>query len=63
MNGKYEVEITIDTEELSEYFMEKLIQKGYVPDEDILDALANITFDFLIDKGIINEEEIEEESE
>ncbi|WP_335871690.1 YozD family protein [Bacillus sp. 2205SS5-2] len=51
-----EIEVIIDTEEIAAFFMKELVSRGYVPSEDELDELADITFEYLIDKCIIDEE-------
>ncbi|MGR3764716.1 MULTISPECIES: YozD family protein [Bacillaceae] len=51
-----EIEVFIDTEEIAEFFMKELVQRGYVPSEDELEELADITFEYLIAKCIIDEE-------
>ncbi|MBW3113198.1 MULTISPECIES: YozD family protein [Bacillaceae] len=51
-----EIEVFIDTEEIAEFFMKELIQRGYVPSEDELEEIADITFEYLIAKCIIDEE-------
>lgn len=51
-----EFEVIIDTEEIANHFFIKLIEKGYSPTEEELDVLADIVFDYLEDKGIIEED-------
>ncbi|MGG4168369.1 YozD family protein [Rossellomorea vietnamensis] len=51
-----EIEVFIDTEEIAEFFMKELIQRGYAPSEDELEEIADITFEYLIAKCIIDEE-------
>ncbi|MBN8190631.1 YozD family protein [Bacillus sp. AFS015802] len=51
-----EIEVFIDTEEIAEFFMKELVQRGYVPSEDELEEIADITFEYLIAKCIIDEE-------
>lgn len=48
--------ITIDTEEIMNFFFQELIQRGHVPEEEELEVLADIMFDFLLDKGVIEED-------
>lgn len=55
-----EIEVVIDTEEIAEYFYRELIKRGYIPVESELDAMADITFDYLLEKCIINEESSDE---
>lgn len=51
-----EIEVIIDTEEIAEFFFHELTKRGYVPTETELEELADITFDYLLDKCIIDEE-------
>ncbi|WP_433742682.1 YozD family protein [Falsibacillus pallidus] len=52
-----EIEVYIDTEEIAEFFLHQLVMRGYVPTEEELEEIADITFDYLIEKCIIDEEE------
>jgi hypothetical protein len=56
-----EMEVIIDTEEIADFFFHELAKRGYVPTEEELDELADITFEYLLKKCIIDEE-IEDES-
>lgn len=51
-----EIEVVIDTEEIAEFFYRELIRRGFVPSRIELEELADITFDYLIEKCIIDEE-------
>lgn len=51
-----EIEVIIDTDEIAEFFYQELLKRGYVPSEEELDDLADITFDYLLEKCIIDEE-------
>ncbi|WP_316569898.1 YozD family protein [Neobacillus sp. YIM B06451] len=51
-----EVEVIIDTEEIAEFFFQELIRRGFVPTEAELEELADITFEYLLEKSIIDEE-------
>ncbi len=51
-----EIEVFIDTEEIAEFFFHELVKRGYVPSEEELEELADITFEYLIEKCIIDEE-------
>jgi hypothetical protein len=50
-----EEELYVSDTEIAEYIWDKLLAKGYVPESDEVLDLAEITFDFLIDKGVIGE--------
>lgn len=54
-----EIEIYIDTEDIGNYLFEKLTRKGKILSEDDLDTLADIFFDYLIDKGVLEEQDDE----
>ncbi|MBR2517271.1 YozD family protein [Geobacillus sp.] len=51
-----EIEVIIDTEEIAEFFYLQLIRRGLVPTQEELEELADITFDYLLEKCIIDEE-------
>ncbi|RIW28513.1 YozD family protein [Bacillus salacetis] len=51
-----EIEVFIDTEEIAEFFFQELVRRGYVPSEEELEEIADITFEYLIEKCIIDEE-------
>jgi hypothetical protein len=55
-----EIEVVIDTEEMADFFYEELIRRGFVPSSQELEELADIMFDYLIVKSIIDEEEEDE---
>ena len=55
-----EVEVIIDTEEIAEFFFLELLKRGYAPLEGELDDLADITFEYLIEKCIIDEEVVDD---
>ncbi len=54
-----EIEVVIDTEEIADFFFKELTKRGYVPSVEELEEIADITFDYLLDKCIIDEEEEE----
>jgi hypothetical protein len=51
-----DIEVFIDTEEIAEFFFHELIKRGYVPTEEELEEMADITFEYLVEKSIIDEE-------
>ncbi|WP_459503033.1 YozD family protein [Bacillus sp. C1] len=50
-----EIEVVIDTEEIAEFFYEQLIARGYVPKREEIEDLADITFEYLLEKCMIDE--------
>ena len=50
-----EFEIIVDTDEIKEFFLTELISRGYVPVDDEIDAIADIMFEYMVHKGIIEE--------
>jgi hypothetical protein len=56
-----EIEVVIDTEEIAEFFYNQLVQRGYVPELEEMEELADITFDYLLAKCMIDEVFDEEE--
>lgn len=51
-----EIEVFINTDEIAEFFFRELVRRGYVPDEEEVEELADITFEYLLEKCIIDEE-------
>ena len=51
-----EMEVVIDTEEIAEFFFQELLKRGYAPVVEELEEIADITFDYLLMKCIIDEE-------
>ena len=51
-----EIEVFIDTEEIAEFSLHELLKRGYVPTEEELEEMADITFEYLVEKSIIDEE-------
>lgn len=51
-----EIEVFIDTEEIAEFFFHVLTKRGYVPSEGEIEELADITFEYLLQKCIIAED-------
>lgn len=55
-----EIEVFIDTEEIADFFFQELMNRGYVPTEEEIEEMADITFEYLIKKCIIDEDSDEE---
>lgn len=51
-----EIEVVIDTEEMSTFLYHELTKRGFVPTENEVDEIADIMFDFLIEKSVIDNE-------
>lgn len=51
-----EIRVAIDTEEVQRYLYINLIKRGMSPSNDELEVVADILFDFLVHKQIIEEE-------
>ena len=51
-----EFEIIVDTDEIKEFSLTELINRGYVPADDEIDAIADIMFEYMVHKGIIEEQ-------
>jgi uncharacterized protein YfeS len=48
-------EIEIDTVEMGEYILEKLIEKGFIPTDEEIDTISDIVFDYLVHKSVVEE--------
>ncbi|WP_018665168.1 YozD family protein [Heyndrickxia acidiproducens] len=51
------MDVYIDTEEIAAFFFKELVKRGYAPAEEELEEIADITFEYLLEKSIIDEEE------
>ncbi|MCJ7841148.1 YozD family protein [Lederbergia sp. NSJ-179] len=51
-----EMEVYIDTEEIAEFIYHELMKRGFTPGNHEVLELADIMFDYLISKQIIDEE-------
>ncbi|MGM9988499.1 MAG: YozD family protein [Bacillaceae bacterium] len=58
-----EIEVVIDTKDIADFFYKQLIIRGYVPSKEEVEELADITFDYLLEKCMIDEmfDEVSEE--
>lgn len=60
MDEKFEFEVLfIDEHDIGEYVYAKLIEMGYAPTSDEALDLAQIFFDYLVEKGVMHIDEIE----
>lgn len=50
-----EKEVVIDTDEIADFFFQELVRRGFIPTEQEVEELADITFEYLIAKKIIEE--------
>lgn len=50
------MDVYIDTEEIAAFFFKELVKRGFAPCEEELDEIADITFEYLLAKSIIDEE-------
>ena len=41
---------------LKSFFLTELINRGYVPADDEIDAITDIVFEYMVHKGIIKEQ-------
>lgn len=51
-----EIEVFIDTDEIADFFFKELVRRGYAPADGDVEELADITFEYLLAKSIIDEE-------
>jgi hypothetical protein len=56
MTEKKVIEITVDTDEMTEYLFANLIKRGLAPTNKEVEVISDIMFDFLVHKEIIEEE-------
>lgn len=52
-------DIIISTHDINNFIFDQLIKSGHAPEPGDLEILTNITFEYLIHIGIINEEDVE----
>jgi hypothetical protein len=55
MDERREIEFIIDTVEMGEYILEKLIKKGFIPTDEEIDTISDIVFDYLVHKSVVEE--------
>jgi hypothetical protein len=55
-NEYKKIDVTIDTEEIAQFFFDELTKRGFIPNEDELGEIADITFEYLVHKNIVEEE-------
>jgi Ulp1 family protease len=53
----FEEDEVISTDDISEFFYHKLIEKGYVPVRKEMQDIADIAFEYLVGLGVIIEED------
>lgn len=53
--------VYISTSEIEKFLYMNLMKEGYVPSDQEIEDLADMFFDFLIQKGIIADVDVEEE--
>lgn len=51
-----EVDVFVDTEEIAEFFYQELLRRGFVPKEEDVAQIADIAFEYLLAKNIIDED-------
>lgn len=51
-----ELDVFIDTEEIADFFFHELLERGYMLKETEIQEIADITFEYLLAKNIIDEE-------
>jgi hypothetical protein len=49
------INVVIDTEEIEEFVFNRLSQCGLVPSEEEVETIADIFFDYLLEKGVVDE--------
>lgn len=52
-------EVFINTDEIAEYLFKNLVDRGYLPKDEELEEIADIMFEFLLEKCIIEDEDVE----
>jgi DNA-binding phage protein len=53
-------EVQIDTEEIAEYLYTALIDFGLAPTEEEVELIADLMFDFLLAKQLMDEADVED---
>ncbi len=50
-----EIEVIIDTDELAEFIYEQLLLRGYVPSDEEVEEVADVVFDYLLSRHVVEE--------
>jgi len=48
-----EDELTIDTNEIGDYFYKELIKRGFAPGKKEVEEIADIVFEYMVSIGVI----------
>ncbi|GER68534.1 hypothetical protein BpJC7_30160 [Weizmannia acidilactici] len=56
------MDVYIDTEEIAAFFFKELVKRGFAPHEEELEEIADITFEYLLAKSIIDEDDYGDDS-
>lgn len=51
-----EMDVFVDTDEIAEFFYQELLRRGFVPREEDVAEIADITFEYLLAKHMIDED-------
>lgn len=59
--SKKEIEVFVDSEEMADYLFSELVKRGFHLTQDEAEEIADVFFDYLLDKNIIDEQVEEDE--